>query len=146
MAILILKRVGTLLSELIAEALLLGFLFVALLAGRVPNDGSLSQRSAAGLLVAGPLVVVTILFLFWYYATRPILGLLWSRNRPWQYAAIASMLFAIHASVATVCVWSDLSVESKRVLPAFVALGALLVLCCARLGRRFLREKLVPGG
>jgi hypothetical protein len=123
----LLTRVGVVILELIAEALLLGVLLGLLI---VPI------KFAA--LAVGALPVILVLFMHGYYFTRPVLGLLWRGARSWLYALVAAALFTIHMAIGYARLRPDMMQVRTWVVITFFAGGATIVFVCALVGRRWL--------
>jgi hypothetical protein len=78
--------------------------------------------------------VIYVLFVYGYYFTRPLLGLLW-RGDASIYAFLAAALFVFHMFIGYYRLQPDMTPHARTVaLPFFVG-GAAIVFLCARFGR-----------
>ena len=125
-----LARIGIVLAELVAEALLLGVLFGILL---VPTH--------IGAWAVGSLPIALVLYLHGYYLTRPALGIVWKSTKVWPYGLSVAALFAIHMGVGYARLRPDMMQVKLWVVITFFAGGAAIVFACALIGHRWLAQK-----
>ena len=129
---LVMKQFAMTLMEIVSEALLIGILFVLLV---VPT-----QEISSGVILVSALPVIVVLFLYGYYFTRPILGILWKRDLPIAYGACASALYLIQMYIAFARLKPDMRSEAaSKALPLLLG-GAAIVFVCAVIGRLLLRR------
>lgn len=126
----ILARIFVVISELVAEIILLGLLLALVLAPT--NLGAAS---------VGSLPVILVLFLNGYYFTRPVLGLVWRSARRWPYGLIAAALFTIHMSVGYARLKPDMTQVGVWAVLTFFIGGATIVFVCAVSGHLWLARK-----
>jgi hypothetical protein len=123
----VLRRIATLLVELLAEALLLGcYLGVLLLL-----HGAL-LKAFLGVLLALPV----LLALHGYYFSRVLASLAWLSKAKWLYSMLASLAFIAHASFMASNFWPDVSPLAKAVAVPFIVGGACIVFACTFAGDR----------
>lgn len=121
----VVKRTITLLTELVAEVLLLSCLLSALLSNTIAF-----RNAAIGFAIALPV----ILFLHGYYLTRAFVGVVWRSQTLWAYPALAAPLFVAHMYFAFVRLKPDMSQRAKATELPFLAGGACIVFACAFVG------------
>ena len=124
------KHVVVWLTEVVAEALLLGCLLGALVSSQIGL-----RYSVIGSVLAIPVV----LFLHWYYLSRALTAVVRS-SRPQLYPLIAATLFVIHMHVVFLRLRPNMSSLGKAKELPFVAGGACIVFACALGGNWLLRK------
>ena len=120
-----LKRIATLLVELLAEALLLGsYLGLLLILPHGPLNGWL------GTVIALPV----LLALHGYYFSRVLAALAWLNKSKMSYFLLASAAFVAHASLMAANMWRDVTPLAKAVAAPFIIGGACIVFACSFAG------------
>ncbi len=132
----LLRRVVVTLTEVVAEAILLGCLLGGLLVAlNVDHDGPL-WGVVMGMIIGLPF----LLFQYGYYLTRVLTGIVLRGGSRWRYPAIAATLFAIHATVLVVRWKPGMSDKGKLMRTPFIVVGACIVFICALGGNWLLRK------
>jgi hypothetical protein len=143
----ILKRLAVWSLEALTGAFLLGVLLGALTSPtyilsvlRSPNF--LSLLPGVWALAFG---VAGFLFIYGYYLTTALFGVVWRSRRPWVYPTIAATLFLAHTFFIFHGLGPDMSSQGKAMVLPFLAGGGCIVFGCALAGNWLLRKWIQPG-